>query len=267
MLQQVELHNLLRKYSRATQFLTGIGLAPDRSQIDLLPNLNTDILGESAVNTLSMATAAEALLSPSILPGSGVMPVEDFTSGSVDILYYGPLNIGTPPQKLTVDIDTGSADLWVPVNCPYCTSSQLDVGRSSTYRDLGDEFSISYVSHLGACRKPCISNCEEPTQGAGNAYGTLASDVVSVGRLTVRGQVFGAVTQTSDDFNDFPSDGILGMAFGTIAKSGQQTFFERLIADGTLAAPLFSVHLARNQATGSEVIFLTTHFVQSYIFT
>jgi len=227
----------------AARFLTGIGLAPHHGLTDLFSNLNTNIRREDAVN---IATAAEALI-PSTFPGTGVMPVEDVTSGSVDILYYGPLNIGTPPQTLTVDIDTGSADLWVPVNCPYCTSSQLDAGQSSTYKDLGDEFSISY--------------------GAGNAYGTLASDVVSVGRLSVREQVFGAVTQTSDDFSDFPNDGILGMAFGTIAKSSQPTFFERLIADGTLAAPLFSVHLARNQATGSEVTFLTTHLVQSHIFT
>jgi hypothetical protein len=102
------------------------------------------------------------------------------------------------------------------------------------------------------------------TQGAGDAYGTLASDVVSVGRLSVQEQVFGAVAQTSDDFSDFPNDGILGMAFSTIAKSKQPTFFERLIEEGTLAAPLFSVHLARDHATGSEVSFLATYFGQSY---
>jgi Eukaryotic aspartyl protease len=95
-------------------------------------------------------------------------------------------------------------------------------------------------------------------QGSGDAYGTLASDVVSVGGLSVQEQVFGAVTQTSDDFSGFPNDGILGMAFSTIATSKQPTFFETLIADRKLAAPLFSVHLARNQATGSEVSFLET---------
>lgn len=136
---------------------------------------------------------------------------------------------------LTVDVDTGSADLWVPVNCLYCPNNQLDAGRSSTYKDMVDEFSISY--------------------GTGDASGTLASDVVSVGGLSVQEQAFGAVTQTSDDFGGFPNDGILGMAFGTIAVSKQPPFFERLIAKGALAAPLFSVHLARNQTTGSEVCF------------
>jgi Eukaryotic aspartyl protease len=84
--------------------------------------------------------------------------MKDVMSGSIDILYYGPLNIGTPAQTLTVDVDTGSADLWVPVNCPYCTNNQLDAGRSSTYKDMMDEFSISYVSHTCTCQTKCIAN-------------------------------------------------------------------------------------------------------------
>lgn len=80
-------------------------------------------------------------------------------------------------------------------------------------------------------------------------------DVVSVEGLTVEKQVFGAVTRESDDFNGYPSDGLLGMAFGSIAQSKQPTFFEKLIEGKKLAAPLFSVHLTRNRAEGSEVRF------------
>lgn len=90
-------------------------------------------------------------------------------------------------------------------------------------------------------------------QGEGQVSGTLASDTVSIGSLTVPGQYFGAVSRVSDDFNDSPNDGLIGLAFGTIAQSKKPTFFENLIENKKVAAPLFSVHLTRNQASGSEV--------------
>ena len=41
------------------------------------------------------------------------VPLTDYVHANMDYLYYANLQIGTPPQALTVDIDTGSADLWV----------------------------------------------------------------------------------------------------------------------------------------------------------
>lgn len=57
----------------------------------------------------------------------------------------------------------------------------------------------------------------------------------------------------SDEFNRQPNDGLIGMAFGTIAQSRQSTFFENLIKERKLAAPLFSVHLSRHEERGSSV--------------
>lgn len=93
------------------------------------------------------------------------------------------------------------------------------------------------------------------SQGTGEASGTLAYDVVSIGSLTVQKQAFGAVNDESEDFHDSPNDGLIGMAFGSIASSGKPTFFENLMTERQLAAPIFSVYLTRNQAKGSEVCF------------
>ena len=80
-------------------------------------------------------------------------------------------------------------------------------------------------------------------------------DVVSVAGLTVSSQYFGAVTQESSDFSDEPNDGLIGMAFGTIATSGKPTVFEGLINEGAVRSPLFGIHLERHHTQGSEVCF------------
>lgn len=109
-------------------------------------------------------------------------------------------------------------------------------------------------------------------QGSGSVSGTLAQDRVAIGSLVVNDQYFGAVSDESEDFQDSPNDGLIGkfhshhvhvlsltpspqsgMAFSTIASSNKPTFFENLINQRKLAAPIFSVFLTRGQARGSEV--------------
>jgi hypothetical protein len=82
----------------------------------------------------------------------------------------------------------------------------------------------------------------------------LMQDTVSIAGLEVEGQFFGAVEAVSDDFNALPNSGLLGMAFGTVAQCGKPTFFETLMSKN-MVPPMFSVFLARNQESGSEMCF------------
>ncbi|OCF30926.1 hypothetical protein I316_07452 [Kwoniella heveanensis BCC8398] len=165
--------------------------------------------------------------------GSPVVPLTDYMSGSLDVLYYGNVGIGSPMQSLTVDFDTGSADLWLPVKCSNCQTQQFDSSRSSTFRSTGQSFSVEY--------------------GSGSVSGVLAQETVSLANTQISGQYFGAVSSESSDFQGNPNSGVLGMAFSSISSSGKATYFENLISTKSVSSPLFGFHLTRRQAQGSQL--------------
>ena len=69
----------------------------------------------------------------------------------------------------------------------------------------------------------------------------------------VKGQSFCAAHKVSDEFDREPISGLLGLAFGTISKTGKPTFFENLLAQRQLTYGIFSVHMKRRQEYGSQV--------------
>ena len=78
---------------------------------------------------------------------SGSTFVLDLQTYGNDVAYYGQFNLGTPPQAVLLDVDTGSADLWVPAGCTTCDprKAQFIPPASSTYSDTGQPFSLAYV--------------------------------------------------------------------------------------------------------------------------
>ena len=76
---------------------------------------------------------------------------------------------------------------------------------------------------------------------------------MAIAGLKYANQTLGLVDIESHDFDGYPNSGILGLAFGTIATSGEPTVFENLMANGQVLMPFFSIHLARGGKGGSEV--------------
>lgn len=144
-----------------------------------------------------------------------------------------PSKIGTPYQTLTVDFDTGSSDLWLPVKQIAGSPAYFNTSASSSYKNTGRPFHIQY--------------------GSGSVAGTIATDRIKLGGLGIKQQYFGAVTTESSDFYGDPSAGLLGMAFSSIAETGQSTPVENLIKAGVLSHNLFAVHQTRGQTQGSEL--------------
>ncbi|KAG8988579.1 hypothetical protein FRB90_002676 [Tulasnella sp. 427] len=219
-----EIQRVLAKYKDASAIIHNANI----------PSHLADLLRDSPLLSSVSPTLGDLLTGGSAQDSrQATMPLIDNISGNLDVLYYGPISMGSQNQRMTVDIDTGSGDLWVPVNCPDCPHPGYNADGSTTYKDTGEDFSVQY--------------------GTGQVSGVLAQDRVAVGTLVVDNQYFGAVDQESDDFNDEPNDGLIGMAFSSVATSGQPTFFENLIKLNKVAAPLFSLHLTRHKSTGSTL--------------
>ncbi|KAJ6602795.1 acid protease [Mycena vulgaris] len=151
-----------------------------------------------------------------------------------DSLWFGTITVGTPPQTLTVDFDTGSSDTFLPaVGCDStCDGHTLyNPAASSTAVNTTDPFFLQF--------------------GAGNATGFIFTDTVKVAGVTAQAQAVGASNHYSVEFevDEFPPDGLVGMAFPALSVFGDDPLFTTLAAQGTVP-PVFGVKLAE---TGSEL--------------
>ena len=126
------------------------------------------------------------------------------------LLYFINCTVGTPPQPFSLQIDTGSSDIWFPAvnadicqqdpsNCPLGT---YDASASSSYVDPNlPEFQIQYV---------------DGTQIAG-AY---LSDVLNVGGTQLTNMTMAAALQANTR-----GIGIMGVGFESGESSAQLNGF------------------------------------------
>ncbi|BFZ60947.1 hypothetical protein YB2330_002002 [Saitoella coloradoensis] len=170
-----------------------------------------------------------------------VTATESLTNYGNDGMWAGPITIGG--KTFTIDFDTGSADLWVPsVNCTSTACSGKNLYTyTKTFKSVTPGFTANYGMGSVSCNK--------------------GTETVTVAGLKATTQTFGYCYSLDSGFGgNFAADGLMGMAYQSIAQSGGKPFFNTLISQNNMNG-IFSFRLAR--ASGGQASTLTLGAVPS----
>ncbi|OCH94105.1 endopeptidase [Obba rivulosa] len=171
-----------------------------------------------------------------VTEGGHTVPLSNFMNAQ----YFAEITLGTPPQSFKVVLDTGSSNLWVPST--KCTSiacflhAKYDSSASSTYKANGSEFKIQY--------------------GSGSMEGFVSQDVMTIGDVAIKNLDFAEATKEPGlafAFGKF--DGILGLAYDTIAVNHIVPPFYHMVNKKMIDSPVFSFRLGSSEEDGGEAIF------------
>ncbi|KAI9059249.1 acid protease [Trametes sanguinea] len=213
-------------YEKAVRELVKLKNKHRQNLINLEQNVGRDAF------PLGAEIKALASLPASLLGASkrGAVPLTDQKD---DLEWTGPITIGNPGQTFTIDFDTGSSDLWIPVaSCKSCKNHALyDPTKSSDSKKVNGSFEIQYGDGSSA---------------SGGRY----NDTVTVGGVTAKSQTFAAVLDESSSFTDDPSDGILGLGFPALSNLNVNPFFFTALEQGTAPEGAFAFKLDQS---GSEL--------------
>ncbi|KZW04201.1 Asp-domain-containing protein [Exidia glandulosa HHB12029] len=164
------------------------------------------------------------------------IPLSNFANAQ----YFSEIQIGSPGQTFKVVLDTGSSNLWVP--SAGCTSiacflhAKYDSSASSTYEKNGSTFEIHY--------------------GSGSMEGFISKDTLTIGDIKIPKQDFAeAMKEPGLAFAFGKFDGILGLAYDTIAVNHITPPFYNMVNNKLVDSPVFSFRVGPSEEDGGEVVF------------
>lgn len=134
-------------------------------------------------------------------------------------------------------IDTGSSDTWIPSNKCLSTACKLHTtfgaSDSVSLKTTQTSFDIKY--------------------GSGDVQGFVVSDTIKFAgfELVIS---FGLATEVSEDFVNFPIDGIMGLGFPDGSRQKVRTIMDELVDNGLIKAKLFGLALSRQTDAVNDAV-------------
>ncbi|OAR02986.1 hypothetical protein LLEC1_07498, partial [Akanthomyces lecanii] len=173
------------------------------------------------------------------------------TLENTDFFYAAQVGIGTPPQKITVLIDTGSSELWVNPDCS--TARAQDADQCAQFGRYNPRKS----------RTPPVGpfGSEEINFGDTTDESTLTSvkiryytDNIAFGSFGITNQTFGVVTESQRQ-----SQGIMGLApdlrAGFNSEKPYSLVLNSMAKQGVIASRVFSLDLRHADVQTGALIY------------
>ncbi|CAM5170820.1 unnamed protein product [Eretmochelys imbricata] len=160
----------------------------------------------------------------------------------MDASYYGEIGIGTPPQNFLVLFDTGSSKLWVPST--YCQSQACMQPRKIQPQPF---------LHLLIQRADLLVAVRQ-----WQSHRVFGYDTMTLQNIAVTNQEFGlSENEPGTNFIYAHFDGILGMAYPSLAVGGVTMALQGMLQKNLLSQPIFSFYLSSQPSSqyGGEVVF------------
>jgi cathepsin D len=148
---------------------------------------------------------------------------------SMKTAYFSEVMFGSENKTFILVIDTGSSDTWIPSS--KCTSEACKIHStfgpddSDTLKTTQKTFDIKY--------------------GSGDVMGTVVTDSVKFAGFELS-LSFGLASVVSEDFVNFPIDGILGLGFSDGSQQKVPTIMDELVDKGLIKSKLFGIALSRH---------------------
>ncbi|CAE7535729.1 unnamed protein product [Symbiodinium natans] len=170
--------------------------------------------------------------------------------------YYGSIFVGHPkPQNFTVVFDTGSGHLFLPDrSCQDAVCLQhrrFDRSLSASAAEINSDGSHARREH----------DVVSISYGIGEVVGDFVRDVVCMGAPgsleegpCTSARVILAKQLTTEPFQHFAFDGVLGLGLSALALNPEFHLFSQLAGRSSIQQT-FSVFLARPGESGSQVTF------------
>jgi cathepsin D len=172
------------------------------------------------------------------------LPLIDINNSQyVGRIQVGEPRYGTSPQYFNVIFDSGSSNLWI--NSDQCASHACLV-----HNRFHPSWSRSYRS-LAKDRRTVMS----VRFGTGSIDGFLARDTFTLGPIVVKNQGFGQITrEIGQVFVSGKFDGILGLSFPSLSKSGFLPVFDSMMQQKLLTDNMFSLYYTALPVQNSAIL-------------